>query len=28
MAFNPRHQSHVLLDGPDRAAARSFFKAS
>jgi dihydroxy-acid dehydratase len=27
MTFNPRHQSHVLLDGPDRAAARSFFKA-
>jgi dihydroxy-acid dehydratase len=27
MAFNPRHQSHVMLDGPDRAAARSFFKA-
>ncbi len=27
MPFNPRHQSHVLVDGPDRAAARSFFKA-
>ncbi len=27
MAFDPRHQSRVLLDGPDRAAARSFFKA-
>ena len=27
MAFDPRHQSHVMLDGPDRAAARSFFKA-
>jgi dihydroxy-acid dehydratase len=27
MTFNPRHQSHVLLDGPDRAAARSFFRA-
>ena len=27
MSFDPRHQSHVLLDGPDRAAARSYFKA-
>src|SRR5881397_3236723 len=27
MAFDPRHQSRVLLDGDDRAAARSFFKA-
>ncbi|HEV8439542.1 MAG TPA: hypothetical protein VGT40_15750 [Methylomirabilota bacterium] len=27
MTFNPRHHSHVLLDGADRAAARSFFKA-
>jgi dihydroxy-acid dehydratase len=27
MPFNVRHQSHALLDGPDRAAARSFFKA-
>jgi dihydroxy-acid dehydratase len=27
MTFNPRHQSHVLLDGADRAAARSFFRA-
>src|SRR5216117_528475 len=27
MAFDPRHQSRVLLDGNDRAAARSFFKA-
>ena len=27
MPFDPRHQSHVLLDGPDRAAARSYFKA-
>src|SRR5207245_4240474 len=25
--FNPRHQSQVLLDGADRAAARTFFKA-
>jgi dihydroxy-acid dehydratase len=27
MTFNPRHQSQVLLDGADRAAARTFFKA-
>ncbi|HEV8640468.1 MAG TPA: dihydroxy-acid dehydratase [Methylomirabilota bacterium] len=27
MTFDPRHQSRVLLDGADRAAARSFFKA-
>jgi dihydroxy-acid dehydratase len=27
MSFDPRHQSHVLLDGPDRAAARTYFKA-
>jgi hypothetical protein len=27
MTFNRRHQSHVLLDGADRAAARSFFRA-
>jgi len=27
MAFDPRHQSRVLLDGPDRAAARSYFRA-
>src|SRR5947208_1226649 len=27
MAFDPRHQSRVLLDGDDRAAARSYFKA-
>ena len=27
MPFDPRHKSHVLLDGPDRAAARSYFKA-
>jgi dihydroxy-acid dehydratase len=26
-AFDPRHRSHVLLDGPDRAAARTYFKA-
>jgi dihydroxy-acid dehydratase len=27
MAFDPRHQSRALLDGPDRAAARSYFRA-
>jgi dihydroxy-acid dehydratase len=27
MAFDPRHQSRILLDGADRAAARSYFKA-
>jgi dihydroxy-acid dehydratase len=27
MAFDPRHQSRVLLDGADRAAARAFFYA-
>jgi dihydroxy-acid dehydratase len=27
MPFDPRHQSRVLLDGSDRAAARSYFKA-
>ncbi len=27
MAFDPRHKSRVLLDGSDRAAARSYFKA-
>ena len=26
-AFDPRHQSRVLVDGADRAAARSYFKA-
>ena len=25
--MDPRHQSRVLLDGPDRAAARAYFKA-
>ena len=25
--FDPRHQSRVLVDGPDRAAARAYFKA-
>ena len=27
MAFDPRHQSKTLLDGADRAAARSYFRA-
>jgi dihydroxy-acid dehydratase len=27
MTFDPRHKSRVLLDGADRAAARSYFKA-
>jgi dihydroxy-acid dehydratase len=27
MTFDPRHQSRVLLDGADRAAARAFFRA-
>jgi len=27
MSFDPRHKSRVLVDGPDRAAARSYFKA-
>ncbi len=27
MTFDPRHQSRVLLDGADRAAARTYFKA-
>ena len=27
MMFDPRHQSRALVDGPDRAAARSYFKA-
>jgi dihydroxy-acid dehydratase len=27
MAFDPRHASRTILDGPDRAAARSYFKA-
>jgi dihydroxy-acid dehydratase len=27
MTFDPRHQSRTLLDGADRAAARSYFKA-
>ena len=27
MPFDPRHKSHTLVDGPDRAAARSYFKS-
>jgi dihydroxy-acid dehydratase len=27
MAFDPRHKSRLVLDGPDRAAARSYFRA-
>jgi dihydroxy-acid dehydratase len=27
MAFDPRHKSRALLDGTDRAAARSYFRA-
>ena len=27
MTFDPRHMSRTLLDGGDRAAARSYFKA-
>ncbi len=27
MTFDPRHRSRILLDGPDRAAARSYFRA-
>jgi dihydroxy-acid dehydratase len=27
MTFDPRHQSRLLLDGADRAAARSYFRA-
>jgi dihydroxy-acid dehydratase len=27
MTFDPRHQSRALLDGADRAAARSYFRA-
>ena len=27
MAFDSRHNSRTLLDGPDRAPARSYFKA-
>ena len=27
MSFDPRHRSHTLVDGPDRAAARSYHRA-
>src|SRR5438034_4738766 len=27
MTFDPHHKSRTILDGPDRAAARAFFKA-
>src|SRR5207249_8723204 len=27
MTFDPRHKSRALLDGADRAAARSYFRA-
>ncbi len=27
MTFDPRHKSRTILDGPDRAAARSYFRA-
>ena len=27
MAFDPRHRSHTLLDGPDRAPARSYLRS-
>src|SRR3972149_9616941 len=27
MTFDPRHKSRTLLDGPDRAPARTYFKA-
>ena len=27
MTFDPRHQSRTLVDGADRAAARTYFKA-
>jgi dihydroxy-acid dehydratase len=27
MALDPRHRSHTLVDGPDRAPARSYFKS-
>ena len=27
MTFDPRHMSRTLVDGGDRAAARSYFKA-
>ena len=27
MPFDPRHRSHVLVDGPERAPARSYFRS-
>ena len=27
MVFDPRHKSHVVMDGPGRAAARSYFRS-
>ena len=27
MPFDPRHHSHILVDGPDRAPARSYFQS-
>ena len=27
MAFNPKHSSHIITEGRDRAGARSMFKA-
>jgi len=27
MTLDPRHKSHILVDGPDRAPSRSFFKS-
>ena len=27
MAFDPKHRSHIITNGPDRAPARSYFKA-
>ncbi|MCA9831695.1 MAG: dihydroxy-acid dehydratase [Dehalococcoidia bacterium] len=27
MSFDPRHRSHTLVDGPDRAAARSYLRS-
>ena len=27
MAFDPRHKSHIVVDGPGRAPARSYLKS-
>ena len=27
MPLDPRHRSHILVDGPGRAPARSYFKS-